>query len=89
MDPFPSGIKMSTYDLFVAYIAKGSLTAIKEIHVNKFHEMIGHCGVDRLKKTVNIHGLKLKGEFKVCEDYILAKAKQRNVNKDWKGGSQV
>jgi hypothetical protein len=84
-----SGIKMTTYDPSVAYLAKGSLTAIKEIDVNKFHEMIGHCGVDRLKKTANIHGLKLKGEFKVCEDCALAKARQRNVNKDWKGGSQV
>jgi hypothetical protein len=57
--------------------------------MNKFHEMIGHCGVDRLRKTANIHGLKLKGEFKVCEDCELAKARQRKVNKDWKGGSQV
>jgi hypothetical protein len=42
---------------------KGSLTAIKEIYVNKFDEMIRHCGVDRLKKRTNIPGLKLKGEF--------------------------
>jgi hypothetical protein len=84
-----SGIKMTSYDSSVAYIAKGRLTAIKEIDVNKFHEMIVHCGVDRLKKTANIHGLKLKGEFKVCEDCAVAKARQRNVNQDWKGGSQV
>jgi hypothetical protein len=51
--------------------------------------MIGHCDVDRLKKTANIHGLKLKEELKVCEDCELAKARQRNVNKDWKGASQV
>jgi hypothetical protein len=57
--------------------------------VNKFHEMIGHCSVGRLKKTANIHGLKLKGEFKVCEDCAVAKARQRNINEDWKGGSQV
>jgi hypothetical protein len=61
-----SGIKMTTYDSSVAYIAKGSLTVIKKIDVNKFHEMIGHCGVDCLKKTANIHDLKLKGKFKVC-----------------------
>jgi hypothetical protein len=84
-----SGIKMTTHAPSVAYISKGSLTAIKEIDVNKFHEMIGHCGVDSLKKTANIHGLKLKGEFKVCEDCALAKARQRNVNQDWKGGSKV
>jgi hypothetical protein len=84
-----SGIKMTTYDPSVAYLAKVSLNAIKEIDVNKFHEMIGHCGVDCLKKTANIHGLKLKGEFEVCEDCAVAKARQRNINKDWKGGSQV
>jgi hypothetical protein len=84
-----SGIKMTTYDPSVAYLAKGSLAAIKEIDVNKFHEMIGHCGVDRLKKTANIHGLKLKGEFKICEDFALAKERQRNVNKNWKGRSQL
>jgi hypothetical protein len=43
-----SGIKMTTYDPFIAYLAKVSLTTIKEIDVNKFHEMIEHCGVDRL-----------------------------------------
>jgi hypothetical protein len=84
-----SDIKMTTHDPAVAYLAKGSLTTIKEIDVDKFHEMIGHCGVDRLKKTANIHGLKLKGEFKICEDCELAKARQRNVNKDWKGAIQV
>jgi hypothetical protein len=84
-----SGIKMTTYDPSVAYLAKSSLTAIREIDANKFHEIIGHCGVDRLKKTTNIHGLKLKGEFKVFKEYAIAKARQSNVNKDWKGGSQV
>jgi hypothetical protein len=86
---FISGIKMTTHDPSVAYLAKGSPTSIKEIDLNKFHEMIGHGGVDRLKKTTNIHGSKLKGELKVDEDCALAKARQRNINKDWKGGNQV
>jgi hypothetical protein len=67
----------------------GSLYAIKEIDVKKFDEMIAHCGVDRLKKTVNIHELKLKGEFMVYEDIAVSKLSQGNVNKYWKGGSQV
>jgi hypothetical protein len=77
-----SGIKMTTYDPSVSYLTKGSLTAIKEIDMNKFHEMIGHCGVDRLKKAANIHGLKFKGEFNASENCALAKARQRNINKD-------
>jgi hypothetical protein len=73
----------------IVYIAKVSSNAIKDIDINMFHEMIGHCGVDRLKKTANIHGLKLKGEFKVCEDCEVAKLRQRNVSEDWKSGIQV
>jgi hypothetical protein len=80
---------MTTYYHSVVYLAKGSLTTIKEIDLNKFHKMIGHCGVDCLKKIANNHDLKLKGEFQVYEDCALAKARQRNVKKDWKGRSQV
>jgi predicted acyltransferase (DUF342 family) len=77
-----SGIKTTTYDPYVAYLAKGSLTVIKEVYVNKFHEMIGNYDVDRLKKTTHIHGLYLREDFKVCEDCAVAKARQRNVNQD-------
>ena len=45
--------------------------------------------MDRLQKTAKIHGLKLKGDFEVCEDCAIAKARQKNVNKVWKGGSQI
>jgi hypothetical protein len=81
-----------TNDPSIIYIAKmhfnynqGNLCE----HVPWFHEMIGRCGIERSKKTTNIHGLRLKGLFKVCKDCKVAKARQRNVNQDWKGGSQV
>jgi hypothetical protein len=61
----------------------------KCIDVNRFHEILGHCGADRLQKTAHIHGIKLKGNVEVCEDCAIAKARQKNVNKEWKGGSQV
>jgi hypothetical protein len=61
----------------------------KSVNVNKFHEIIGYCGLDCLKNTAQVHVLKLKGDFKVCEDCAVAKARQKNLNKDWKGGSQV
>jgi hypothetical protein len=44
-------------------------------------EMIGHCGTDGLKRTAAIHGLRLKGDLKVCEDGAVAKARH---NQDWK-----
>jgi hypothetical protein len=89
LDGTVSGIKMVYLDSPTAYIAQNKLDSGKSIDVNKFHEMIGHYGLDCLKKTAQVHGLKLKGDFKVCEDCTVAKARQKNLNKDWKGGSQV
>jgi hypothetical protein len=34
-----------------AYVAQNKTDPSKGIDVNKFHEMIGHCGVNCLKKT--------------------------------------
>jgi hypothetical protein len=70
-------------------VAQCKLDLIKSIHINKFHEMIKHCGFDRLEKTATIHGLRLKGEPKVCEDCAVAKARQTNVKQDWKEWSQA
>jgi hypothetical protein len=61
----------------------------KCINVNMFHEMLGHCGADRLQMTTHIHGITLKGNVEVFEDCAISKARQKNVNKEWKGGSQV
>jgi hypothetical protein len=84
-----SGIKMVCKESSVAYIAQGKKDSVNSIDINKFHEMIRHCGSDRLKRTAAIHVLRLKGELKVCEDCAIAKARQKNVNQDWKEGSQA
>jgi hypothetical protein len=89
LDGTVSRIKMVSLESSTAFVTQNILESNKIINVNKFHEMIGHCGVDRLKKTAQVHGLKLKGDFKVCKDCAIAKARQKNINKDWKGGSQV
>jgi hypothetical protein len=89
LDGTVSAIKMVYLDSQTAYVVQNKLDSEKSVNVNKFHEIIGHCGLDRLKKTAQVHGLKLKGDFKVCEDCAVAKARQKNLNNDWKGGSQV
>jgi len=69
----------------VAYVDQSNINLINATNINEFHEMIGHRGRDRLKRTAAIHGLKLKGELKICEDCAVAKkARQKYVNKDWK-----
>jgi hypothetical protein len=89
LDGTVSGINMVYLDSPTAYVAENKLDSGKSVDMNKFHEMIGHCGLDCLKKTAQVHGLKLKGDFKVCKDCAVAKARQKNLNKDWKDGSQV
>jgi hypothetical protein len=75
------GIKMIHLDSPIAYIAQNKLDSGKSVDVNKFHEIIEHCGLDHLNKTAQVHGLKLKGDFKVCEDCAVAKARQKNLKK--------
>jgi hypothetical protein len=89
LDGTVSRIKMVYLDSLTTHIAQNKLDSGKSVHVNKFHEIVGHCGLDLSKKTAQVHGLKLKGDFKVCEDCAVAKARQKNLTKDWKGGSQV
>ena len=74
-----SGVKMVSYKSSVVHVAQGNSDSVKDIDINKFHEVIGNCVFDRLKKTARIHCLRLKGELKVCEDCAVAKARQKNV----------
>jgi hypothetical protein len=72
-----------------AYVTQNKLDSGKSVDANKFHEIIGHSGLDCLMKSAQVHGLKLKGNFKVCKDCAVAKARQKNLNINWKGGIQV
>jgi hypothetical protein len=69
-----SRIKMIGNESPVAHI-----NSVNANNINKFHEMIGHCGPDRLKRTATVHGLKLKGDLKVCEDCAEAKRRGRKT----------
>jgi hypothetical protein len=61
----------------------------KGIEFYDFHTMLGHCGSDRLDRTAKIHGFKLFGELKTCKQCVISKARQKNINKEWKGSSQI
>jgi hypothetical protein len=84
-----SGTKLSIDESPVAYNTISNFRPGKSININDFHKMLGHCGYDRLQKTAKIHSLRLSGEFDTCEECAIAKARKKNVNKEWKGGSQI
>jgi hypothetical protein len=55
--------------------------------INRLQRVFGHCGLDTLKSTVKMYGLKYSGEFETCEECAVAKAQQKNANKNWSGSS--
>jgi hypothetical protein len=81
-DDTVSGVKMQESNPPMANHATNDVRNDKRINVNKFHEILCHCGVGRLRKTAFIHELKLKGDVKLCEDCAIAKARQENLNKE-------
>jgi hypothetical protein len=72
---------MIAYDNPVNYSAV-NMDLKKGVEINKFHKLLGHCGSDKLKNTANIHGFKLIGEFKTCEECAISKARKKNVAKE-------
>jgi hypothetical protein len=83
-----SGIKLIVNESPVVCNTLSSTYYGKNLDINEFHKILLQCGSDRLEKTSKIHDLKLIGEFKTCEQCAIAKARQKNVNKNWKDGIQ-
>jgi hypothetical protein len=60
--------------LMLALEWKGALTSI--IYIK------WHCGLETLKSTSKMYGLKHSGNFETCKECSVAKAQQKNVNKN-------
>jgi hypothetical protein len=84
-----SGVKLLVNESPVVYSTLSGTFYGKKVAINEFHKMLGHCGSDRWEKNAKIHNSKLNDEFKTCEQYPIDKHKQKNVNKELKGGSQA
>jgi hypothetical protein len=82
LDGTVSGIKMIYLDSPTAYVSQNKLDSGKSVNVNKFHEMIRHCGLNCLKKTAQVHGLKLKGILRSVRTVQLQKQGQRTLKKN-------
>jgi hypothetical protein len=57
--------------------------------INHLHKLFGHCGQEMLNKTIKMYGFKSSGSFDTCEQCEIAKARQKNVNKQWLGSSNL
>jgi hypothetical protein len=59
------------------------------IDVNNLHKILGHCSEVNTRLTGKAYGYKVTDKFDVCEACSIAKARQKNINKEWKGGSLI
>jgi hypothetical protein len=52
-------------------------------------QLIGHCGEVNSRLNGKAYGYEVPGKFDVCESCSVAKSRQKNINKEWKGGSLI
>jgi hypothetical protein len=77
-----SGIKLSVFLSPVICNATTIVCQDRHIKANRFHEMMGHFETEKLQKTANILGFKLNGSIEVCQNYAIAKARQKRIKKE-------
>ena len=54
----------------------------REVHIQDFHNIMGHPSIDTTEKTATTYGITLIGQPQPCEECALAKSKQANVSKE-------
>jgi hypothetical protein len=62
---------------------------LNTIDVNNLYKVLGHCGEFNARLTGKAYGYEVTGKFDVCEACSVAKARQKIINKEWKGGSLI
>jgi hypothetical protein len=53
-----------------------------KININNLHIIVGHYGEVATRMTGRSFGYDVVGDYKTCEACSVAKARQKNINKD-------
>jgi hypothetical protein len=69
--------------------ANASIRNERIYDINHLHKLYGHFGQEILNKTIKIYGFKSSGSFDTYEQCTIAKARQKNINKNWLGSSNL
>jgi hypothetical protein len=69
--------------------AHTSIGMERSLGINHLHKVFGHCGLENLKSTSKMYGLKQLGNFETCNECAVAKVQQKNFNKSWLNSSDV
>jgi hypothetical protein len=84
---FVSGMKLIPMSGNIATTAAEVNKVKPKINISNLHKCLGHCGEVATRMTGKSYGYDVGGNYKTCEACSVAKARQKNINKDWKGDS--
>jgi hypothetical protein len=65
--------------------SNASISNERSYDINHSYKIFGHCGQEVLNNTIKMYGFKSSGSFDTCEQCVITKARQKNVNKNWLG----
>jgi hypothetical protein len=65
--------------------SNASISNEKRYDIN--HKVFGNCKQEIINSTIKMYDLKSSGNFDTCEQCAIAKAQQKNLNKNWLGSS--
>jgi hypothetical protein len=89
MNGFVTSVNMKTLPPKAIHNGMVNTTISEAYDINYLHKAFGHCGLETLKNTARMYRYRFTGQFEVCEDCAIAKARQKNINKDWSGSSNI
>jgi hypothetical protein len=69
--------------------ANASISTKRSYDINHFQKKFGHCGQEVLNNTIKMYEFKSSGNFDTCEQCAIAKSRQKNMNKNWLGSSNL
>jgi hypothetical protein len=76
------GVEMVPRTQGMAGIATAALDRGKTLQIDHLHNILGHPSEDTTRKTAEFYRWNVNGKFTPCEDCGIAKAWQKNVNKE-------
>jgi hypothetical protein len=63
--------------------ANASISNERNYDINHLHKVFGYCGQEVLNNKIKMYAFKSSSNFDTYEQYAIAKAQQKNVNKNW------
>jgi hypothetical protein len=70
-------------------LANASISIKRSYDINHLNKLFGHCSQEIVNNTIKMYGFKSPNNFDTCEQCAIAKARKKNLNKNWLGSCNL